>query len=131
AAAGPPSTSATSPFPRARKCASRPSTASRCTSAAEFQRAKSRQRERRTSEFLIVAVIVVVLAIIVISKTAIVVPQQSAYVVQVFGKYGRTLSAGFHILIPFVERVAYRHSLKEMALDIPEQICITKDNVQV
>ena len=83
------------------------------------------------NEFLIVAVIVAVLAIIVISKTAIVVPQQSAYVVEVFGKYSRTLSAGFHILIPFIERVAYRHSLKEQALDIPEQVCITKDNVQV
>ena len=63
------------------------------------------------NEFLIVAVIVAVLAAIVISKTAIVVPQQSAYVVEVFGKYSRTLSAGFHILIPFMERVAYRHSL--------------------
>jgi regulator of protease activity HflC (stomatin/prohibitin superfamily) len=83
------------------------------------------------NEFLIVAVIVAVLAVIVISKTAIVVPQQSAYVVEVFGKYSRTLSAGFHILIPFIERVAYRHSLKEQALDIAEQICITKDNVQV
>jgi regulator of protease activity HflC (stomatin/prohibitin superfamily) len=47
------------------------------------------------------------------------------------GKYSRTMQAGFHILIPFVERVAYRHSLKESATDIPEQICITKDNVQV
>jgi regulator of protease activity HflC (stomatin/prohibitin superfamily) len=74
---------------------------------------------------------VAVLALIVIVKTAIVVPQQSAYIVEVLGKYSRTLSAGFHILIPFIERVAYKHSLKEMALDIPEQICITKDNVQV
>ena len=47
------------------------------------------------------------------------------------GKYSRTLRAGFHILIPFVERVAYKHSLKEEAVDIPEQVCITKDNVQV
>ena len=64
-------------------------------------------------------------------KTAIVVPQQSAYVVENLGKYSRTLHAGFHILVPFVERVAYRHSLKEQAIDIPEQVCITRDNVQV
>jgi regulator of protease activity HflC (stomatin/prohibitin superfamily) len=73
----------------------------------------------------------VVLAIVVIAKTATVVPQQHAYVVENLGKYSRTLRAGFHILIPFVERVAYRHTLKETASDIPEQVCITKDNVQV
>ncbi|MGH8175581.1 MAG: SPFH domain-containing protein, partial [Steroidobacter sp.] len=64
-------------------------------------------------------------------KTAIVVPQQSAFVVETLGRYSRTIQAGFHILFPFVERVAYRHTLKEEALDIPEQICITRDNVQV
>ena len=73
----------------------------------------------------------VVLAIVIIAKTATIVPQQQAYVVENLGKYSRTLRAGFHILIPFVERIAYKHSLKEMAIDIPEQICITKDNVQV
>jgi len=78
-----------------------------------------------------VAITVAIIAIIIIAKTAVVVPQQSAYVVESLGKYSRTLRAGFHILIPFFERVAYRHSLKELALDIPEQICITKDNVQV
>jgi regulator of protease activity HflC (stomatin/prohibitin superfamily) len=78
-----------------------------------------------------VALVVAILAITVIAKTAVVVPQQSAFIVELFGKYSRTLSAGFHILIPFVERIAYRHSLKEQAVDIPEQVCITKDNVQV
>jgi regulator of protease activity HflC (stomatin/prohibitin superfamily) len=78
-----------------------------------------------------VVLVVAILAITIIAKTAVVVPQQSAYVVEMLGKYSRTLQAGFHILIPFVERVAYRHSLKESATDIPEQICITKDNVQV
>jgi regulator of protease activity HflC (stomatin/prohibitin superfamily) len=82
-------------------------------------------------ESVIAAVVVVILVIVLIARTAIVVPQQSAYVVENLGKYSRTLSAGFHILIPFVEKVAYRHSLKERALDIAEQICITKDNVQV
>jgi regulator of protease activity HflC (stomatin/prohibitin superfamily) len=78
-----------------------------------------------------VAITVAIIAIIIIAKTAVVVPQQSAYVIESLGKYSRTLRAGFHILIPFFERVAYRHSLKELAFDIPEQVCITKDNVQV
>ena len=71
------------------------------------------------------------LAIIILVKTAIVVPQQNAYVVERLGKYAKTLNAGFHILFPFIDRVAYKHTLKEQAADIAEQICITKDNVQV
>lgn len=82
-------------------------------------------------ESLIAIVVIVVLVLVVIARTAVVVPQQSAFVVENLGKYSRTIQAGFHILIPFVERVAYRHSLKEIAIDIPEQVCITKDNVQV
>jgi len=82
-------------------------------------------------ETLVVVVVVVALILFVIARTAVVVPQQSAYVVENLGKYSRTIQAGFHILVPFVERVAYRHSLKEIAIDIPEQVCITKDNVQV
>lgn len=78
-----------------------------------------------------VAIAAAVVVILIIAKTAVVVPQQSAYVVESLGKFSRTLRAGFHILIPFIERTAYRHSLKELAFDIPEQICITKDNVQV
>jgi regulator of protease activity HflC (stomatin/prohibitin superfamily) len=73
----------------------------------------------------------VILVVIVLAKTATVVPQQSAYVVENLGKYSRTLHAGFHILVPFVERISYKHSLKEQAADIAEQTCITKDNVQV
>src|SRR5262245_62079667 len=80
---------------------------------------------------LIPILCLVVLAIIVIARTATVVPQQSAYVIERLGEYSKTLRAGFHILVPFVERIAYRHSLKESAIDIPEQICITRDNVQV
>ncbi len=71
------------------------------------------------------------LVLLVISKTARVVPQQSAYVVERLGRYSRTLGAGFHILCPFLDSVQYKHSLKETAIDIPEQICITRDNVQV
>ncbi|MBT8101444.1 MAG: paraslipin [Gammaproteobacteria bacterium] len=82
-------------------------------------------------ESLIVSLAVVIVAIIILLKTAIVVPQQSGFVVERLGKFSRTLRAGFHILIPFIERIAYKHSLKEQAADIAEQICITKDNVQV
>ncbi|HJR68544.1 MAG TPA: stomatin-like protein [Gammaproteobacteria bacterium] len=82
------------------------------------------------ADFLI-ALVLVAFAFVVLMKTAIVVPQQSAYIVQRLGKYSSTLNAGFHILVPLMEKVAYRHSLKESAIDIPEQICITKDNVQV
>lgn len=81
--------------------------------------------------FSYVFIVVALLVVIAIFKTATVVPQQSAYVIEYLGKYSRTIQAGFHILIPFFERIAYRHSLKELALDIPEQICITRDNVQV
>jgi len=82
-------------------------------------------------EPLFVTIILVVLVVMVIAKTAIVVPQQSAYVVEYLGKFRKTIKAGFHILIPFVERIAYKHNLKERAIDIQEQICITRDNVQV
>ena len=82
-------------------------------------------------EPLIVATVVVALVVMVIAKTAIVVGQQNAYVVEYLGKYRKTMKAGFHILIPFIERIAYKHSLKERAIDIQEQICITRDNVQV
>ena len=80
---------------------------------------------------LIVAVILALLTLVVIAKTAIVVPQQSAYVVERLGRYSGTLNAGFHILMPFVDTIRYRHSLKELAVDIPAQVCITRDNVQV
>ncbi|MCP4876895.1 MAG: paraslipin [Gammaproteobacteria bacterium] len=78
-----------------------------------------------------VSIATAVVVILIIFKTAVVVPQQSAYVIESLGKYSRTLRAGFHILIPFIENAAYRHSLKELAYDIPEQVCITNDNVQV
>jgi regulator of protease activity HflC (stomatin/prohibitin superfamily) len=80
---------------------------------------------------LTVAIAFVLLVFFVIARTAVVVPQQSAYVVERLGQYSRTLRAGFHILVPFVDVIRYRHSLKESAVDIPEQICITRDNVQV
>ena len=69
--------------------------------------------------------------IVALVKTAKIVPQRSAFVVERLGKYSRTLDAGFHLLIPFFDRVAYRHSLKEEALDVPKQQCITRDNISV
>ncbi len=80
---------------------------------------------------LLVVAFIILLAGMILAKTAIVVPQQSAFVVERLGKYAGTLQAGFHILTPFVDVIRYRHSLKEQAIDIPEQICITRDNVQV
>jgi regulator of protease activity HflC (stomatin/prohibitin superfamily) len=80
---------------------------------------------------LIVVIVLTLLVIIVIAKTVVVVPQQSAYIVERLGKYSSTLGAGFHVLIPFIDVIRYRHSLKETAIDIPAQICITRDNVQV
>ena len=82
-------------------------------------------------ESVIVFVLIAVLVVIVIAKTARVVPQQNAFVVERLGKYQKTLEPGFHILLPFVDVIRYKHGLKERAVDIPEQICITRDNVQV
>ena len=80
---------------------------------------------------LIVAVVLALVLLIVLSRTAVVVPQQSAYIVERLGRYNGVLNAGFHVLVPFMDSIRYRHSLKEDAMDIPEQICITRDNVQV
>ncbi len=80
---------------------------------------------------LIAALALVLLLLMVLAKTAVVVPQQSAYVVERLGKFSGTLHAGFHLLVPFMDVIRYRHSLKEIAVDIPEQVCITRDNVQV
>jgi regulator of protease activity HflC (stomatin/prohibitin superfamily) len=80
---------------------------------------------------LIVVVLLAVVVLVILAKTAVVVPQQSAYVVERLGKFSDTLNAGFHILLPFLDVIRYRHSLKEQAIDIPEQTCITRDNVQV
>ncbi|UAW98560.1 paraslipin [Halopseudomonas nanhaiensis] len=79
----------------------------------------------------IISLAVLALVIITIAKTAQIVPQRSAYVVERLGKYTKTLDAGFHLLIPFVDRIAYRHTLKEEAIDVDRQACVTKDNIQV
>lgn len=79
-------------------------------------------------------IILTTLALFVVTtilKAFVIVPQKAAYIVEFFGKYRRTLDAGLHFLIPFVERIAYKHTLKEQAIDVPPQECITKDNIMV
>ena len=80
---------------------------------------------------LIVGLVFTILAFIILAKTAVVVPQQTAFVVERLGKFSTTLHAGFHILVPFFDVRKYKHTLKEVAVDVPEQVCITRDNVQV
>src|ERR1044071_4849049 len=80
---------------------------------------------------LIVVIVGALFAMWVISRIARVVPQQQGWVVERLGKFSGTLNAGLHILWPFLDTVRYKHSLKEVALEVPEQVCITKDNVQV
>ena len=79
----------------------------------------------------IIALAFLVLIVITVAKTAQIVPQRSAYVVERLGKYAKTLEAGFHLLIPFVDRISYRHTMKEEAIDVDRQACVTKDNIQV
>jgi regulator of protease activity HflC (stomatin/prohibitin superfamily) len=73
----------------------------------------------------------ILLAFVAIIKAARVVPQKTVFIVERLGKYHSTLEAGFHIVIPFIDRIAYKHSMKEVAIDVPPQMCITKDNIQV
>jgi regulator of protease activity HflC (stomatin/prohibitin superfamily) len=78
-----------------------------------------------------VFIVILVIAIIFVARSVKVVPQQHAWVVERLGKYHATLSPGLNFLVPFVDRAAYRHSLKEIPLDVPSQVCITKDNTQL
>lgn len=79
----------------------------------------------------IVGVVLLVIVIVIAAKTVKIVPQQHAWVVERFGRYHATLAPGLNIVLPFVDRVAYRHVLKEIPLDVPAQICITRDNTQL
>ncbi len=83
------------------------------------------------NESLIVVGIIAVIIIFLLLKTAVVVPQRSEYIVERLGKFSQSMSAGFHILVPFIDKIAYRRSLKEEVMDIPSQDCITTDNVSV
>ena len=79
----------------------------------------------------IVYIGIVILFLIILLSYVKIVPQRSAYIVERFGKYKATLVAGFHVLVPFVDKIRYRHTLKEQAIDVASQICITKDNIAV
>lgn len=83
------------------------------------------------SNFLIFSVFFVLLAVVFVTQCIKVVPQQNAWVVERLGKFHSVLTPGLNIIIPFIDRVAYRHSLKEVPLDTPSQVCITKDNTQL
>jgi regulator of protease activity HflC (stomatin/prohibitin superfamily) len=78
-----------------------------------------------------IALVLSIIAIIFIVRTFKIIPQQNAWVVERLGKYDRTLTPGLKFVVPFIERVAYKHSLKEVPLDVPSQVCITKDNTQL
>ena len=85
-----------------------------------------------SSAFLVlVATGAAVLVVVALVKTAKIVPQRQAFVIERLGKYSRTLDAGFHVLIRFLDKVAYKHSLKEVALDVASQVCITRDNIAI
>lgn len=74
---------------------------------------------------------IIIFAIVAFFKTIRIVPQKMAFIVERLGKYSSTLEAGFHILIPFIDKVSYKHTLKEHAIDVPPQTCITRDNISV
>ena len=78
-----------------------------------------------------IALVLAVIAIVFVVRTIKIVPQQHAWVVERLGKYDRTLTPGLKFVVPFVEQVAYKHSLKEVPLDVPSQVCITRDNTQL
>jgi regulator of protease activity HflC (stomatin/prohibitin superfamily) len=78
-----------------------------------------------------IALILFAVAVVFIFQTFKIVPQQNAWVVERLGRYDRTLTPGLKFVLPFIERVAYKHSLKEVPLDVPSQVCITKDNTQL
>ena len=79
----------------------------------------------------LVPIVIAVIVVYVLFQVARVVPQRENFVVERLGKYNKTLSAGFHLLVPFIDRVAYKHTLKEQAVDVPSQSCITRDNLAV
>ena len=81
--------------------------------------------------YYFLAIIIVFLFFLIFYKLIRIVPEQEARVVEQFGKYRKTLGPGFHLVIPVIQKVAYRHTLKEEAIDVEPQVCITQDNVQV
>jgi len=83
------------------------------------------------SSFTVVLLGIIVFALVLFYRTIRIVPQKVAYIIERLGKYHNTLEAGFHVLLPFIDKVAYKHTLKEQAIDVPPQVCITRDNISV
>jgi len=83
------------------------------------------------SAVLTVAAFFVAMIVVLVAEGVRIVPQQNAWVIERLGKFFRVLEPGFNVIVPFVDRVAYRHSLKEVPVDVPEQVCITRDNTQL
>ncbi|MBU2548516.1 MAG: paraslipin [Proteobacteria bacterium] len=81
--------------------------------------------------YTVILIGLIVFVFVVFFKTIRIVPQKTAFIIERLGKYGGTLEAGFHVLTPFIDKVAYKHTLKEQAVDVPAQVCITKDNIAV
>src|SRR5687768_4644880 len=79
----------------------------------------------------IILIIAAIFLLVAFTSTFKVVPQRQVYIIERLGKYSRTLDAGFHILIPFIDKIAYKQNLKEQAIDVASQVCITKDNIAV
>src|SRR6185369_13829041 len=104
-------------------------TASAKSSATGWSSKKSELAQKE--ELMEIALVLFVIAIIFVVRAIKVVPQQNAWVVERLGKYHAALAPGLNILVPFVDKVAYKHSLKEIPLDVPSQICITRDNTQL
>jgi len=80
---------------------------------------------------VIITLGIAILIIVILASTVKIIPQRSAFIVERLGKYNATLQAGFQILVPFIDKISYKHTLKEQAIDVASQICITKDNISV
>jgi len=83
------------------------------------------------TSFTIVLIGIILFALVVFFRTIRIVPQKVAFIIERLGKYHNTLEAGLHVLVPFLDKVAYKHTLKEQAIDVPPQVCITRDNISV
>ncbi|MBU4446590.1 MAG: paraslipin [Candidatus Marinimicrobia bacterium] len=83
------------------------------------------------TSFTVILIGIILFALVVFFRTIRIVPQKVAVIIERLGKYHNTLEAGFHVLVPFIDKVAYKHTLKEQAIDVPPQVCITRDNISV
>ncbi|MFH1214493.1 MAG: stomatin-like protein [Candidatus Neomarinimicrobiota bacterium] len=81
--------------------------------------------------FTVILIGIIFFVLVLFFKSIVIVPQKSAYIIERLGKYHATIEAGFHVLFPFIDKISYRHTLKEQAIDVPSQTCITKDNISV